>query len=224
VTKPAATAFPLRRGRRVANRSAKQLVALWGLRIAVFLGVLSAGAQVIAYHYGLHDQILDSSNDNSVGGALTAILLAATVVVAWLLALVRRSTRTTLIAACLSIVFAFELTDLPHRRVISAPFGLVAVVLLWRLGSSDPLARRLVRAGCVVLGVAFAGHSFGAWLVNRLDLGWDSWLYQLKAIVKHSGELAAWMLIGSGLVVLRLGQPLEETWPNERPVRRPEVP
>ena len=194
----------------MANRSAKQLVALWGLRLAVFLGLLSAGAQVISYHYGLHDQILDSSNDNSLGGALTALLLASTVVVAWLLALVRRSTQTMLIAACLSIVFAFELTDLPHRRLISAPFGLVAVVLLWRLAASDRLARRLLRSGCVVLGVAFVGHSFGAWLVNRLDLGADSWLYQLKAIVKHSGELAAWTLIGSGLMVLRLEQPLEE--------------
>ena len=207
--KRTAAAVPLRGGRRVANRSARQLVALWGLRLAVFLALLSAGAQVIAYHYGLHDRILDSSNDNSVGGALTALLLASTVVVAWLLALGRRSTQTMLIAACISIVFAFELTDLPHRRLISAPFGLVAVVLLWRLASSDRLARRLLRAGCVVLGVALVGHSLGAWLVNRLDLGWDSWLYQLKAIVKHSGELAAWTLIGSGLVVLRLGQPQE---------------
>jgi len=194
----------------VTNRSARQLVAVWGMRLAVFLGVLSAGAQVISYHYGLRDHILDSSSDNSVGGALTALLLASTVVVAWLLALVRRSTQTVLLAACLSIVFAFELTDLPHRRLISAPFGLVAVVLLWRLAASDRLAGRLLRAGCVVLGLAFVGHSFGAWLVNRLDLGWDSWLYQLKAIVKHSGELAAWTLIGSGLVVLRLGQSLEE--------------
>jgi hypothetical protein len=176
----------------------------------VFLGVLSAGAQIISYHYGLRDQILDSSTDNSVGGAVTALLLASTVVVAWLVALTRRGTQTMLIAACISIVFAFELTDLPHRRVLSAPFGLVAVVLLWRLASSDRLARRLLRAGCVVLGVAFVGHSLGVWLVNRLDLGWDSWLYQLKAIVKHSGELAAWTLIGSGLVVLWLGQPLEE--------------
>jgi hypothetical protein len=47
-------------------------------------------------------------------------------------------------------------------------------------------------------------------VVDRLDLATDSWLYQLKEIVKHSGELAAWMLIGSGLLILRLGQSLAE--------------
>jgi hypothetical protein len=183
---------------------------VWGLRLAVFLGVLSAGAQVISYHYGFRDHILDSSSDKSVGGALTALVLAATVAAAWLLALGRRRPQTVLLAVCVSVVFAFELTDPPHRVALSAPFGLVAVIVLWRLAASDALAGRLLRAGCVVLAVAFVGHSSGSWLVDRLNMGPDSWLYQLKAIVKHAGELAAWTLIASGLLVLRLGQPLEE--------------
>jgi len=211
--------FLFGRGGRVTKRSARRLVAVCGLRLAVFLGVLSAGAQVISHHYGLRDHILDSSSDNSVGGALTALLLASTVVVAWLVALVRRSTQTVLLAACISIVFAFELTDPPHRVAISAPFGLLAVALLWRLASSDRLAGPLLRAGCVVLGMAFVGHSFGSWLVNRFDLGPDSWLYQLKAIVKHSGELAAWALIAFGLWVLRLDQPLKRR--GRREAQRP---
>lgn len=175
----------------------------------MFLGVLSAAAQIVSYHYGLRDHILDSSSDQSIGGALTAALLAATVAAAWLLALARRRPQPVLLAACVSVVFAFELADPPHRVAISGPFGLVAVVLLWRLASSDELARPLIRAGCLVLGVAYVGHSSGSWLVDRLGLGPYSWLYQLKSIVKHSGELAAWTLIGSGLAVLRLGQPLE---------------
>jgi hypothetical protein len=178
--------------------------------MAVLLGVVSAAAQVVSYHYGIRDHILDSSSDNSVGGALTALLLASTVALSWLLALARRNAQSVVLAACLSVVFAFELADPPHRVAISTPFGLVAVVLLWRLAATDRLAGRLLRAGCVVLGLAFVGHSFGSWLVDRLDYGPDSWLYQLKAIVKHSGELAAWTLIGSGLAVLRLGQPLEQ--------------
>jgi hypothetical protein len=194
----------------VASRSARKLIAIWSLRLAVFLGVLSAVAQVISYHYGLRDHILDSSSDNSVAGALTALLLASTVAVAWLLAIARRRPQAVLLAACITVVFALELADPPHRVAISAPFGLVAIILLWRLAAPDQLAGPLIRAGCVVLGVAFVGHSSGSWLVDRLGLGPDSWLYQVKAIVKHSGELAAWTLIGSGLVVLRLGQPLEE--------------
>ena len=183
---------------------------MWGLRLAVFLGVLSAVAQVISYHYGLRDHILDSSSDKSVAGALTALLLAATVGIAWLLALALRRPRTVLLAACVSVVFALELTDPPHRVALSAPFGVLAVVLIWRLGTSDELAGPLLRAGCVVLAVAFAAHWSGSWVVDRLDLATDSWLYQLKEIVKHSGELAAWTLIGSGLLILRLGQSLAE--------------
>jgi hypothetical protein len=198
------------RGRHVASPPARERLATWGLRLGVFLGVLSAAAQVVAYHYGLRDHILDSSSDNSVAGALTALLLAATVAAAWFVALARRRPATVLLAACLTVVFAIELTDPPHRVAVSAPFGLVAVVVLWRLASSDALAGRLLRAGCVVLGVAFLGHSSGSWLVDRLDLGPDSWLYELKAIVKHAGELTAWTLVAFGLVVLRLGQPLEE--------------
>jgi hypothetical protein len=175
----------------------------------VFLAVFSATAQVVSYHYGLRDHILDQSSDNSIGGALTALLLAATVAVAWLLAFSRGRAQTVVLAACVSVVFACELTDPPHRVAISTPFGVVAVVVLWRLAASDELAGPLLRAGCVVLGVAFIGRSSGSWLVDRLGLGPDSWLYQLKAIVKHSGELAAWTLIGSGLAVLRLGQPPE---------------
>jgi len=198
------------RARRVAGRPSRHRVAVWGLRLAVFLGVLSAVAQVISYHYGLRDHILDSSSDKSVAGALTALLLAATVGIAWLLALALRRPRAVLLAACVSVVFALELTDPPHRVALSAPVGLLAVVLIWRLGTSDELAGPLLRAGCVVLAVAFAAHWSGSWVVDRLDLATDSWLYQLKEIVKHSGELAAWTLIGSGLLILRLGQSLAE--------------
>jgi hypothetical protein len=194
----------------VAGPSARKRIAVWGLRLGVFLGVLSAVAQVIAYHYGIRDHMLDSSSDNSVVGALTALVLAVTVATAWLLAFTRRGPQLFLLAVCLSVLLSFELAHPPHRVAISTPFGAIAAVVLWRLGASDPLARRLLRVGVVVLAVAFVGHSFGSWLVDRRGLGPDSWLYQLKAIVKHSGELAAWTLIGSGLAVLRLGQPLKE--------------
>jgi malonyl CoA-acyl carrier protein transacylase len=194
----------------VASRPARQLLAVWGLRLAVLLGGLTAVAQVVSYHYGLRDHILDSSSDNSVVGALTALLLGATVAIAWLLALTRRRPQLFVLAACLSVVFAVELAHPPHKVAVSTPFGVAAVVVLWRLGATDPLARRLLRVGVVVLAVAFVGHSAGSWLVDRHGLGPDSWLYQLKAIVKHAGELAAWTLIASGLAAVLLGQPLEE--------------
>jgi hypothetical protein len=192
--------------------STRQRIAVWGVRAAVVLGLGVALGQVVSYQFGLRDVVLDSTTDASVAGVLTLVLLGATAASAWLVASVSPSARveTVASAACLTVILALELSEPPHAVAISAPFGLVAIVLLWRLAATDEIAGPLIRAGCIVLGVAFVGHAIGSRLVSALGQGEDSWLYQAKVIVKHAGELSAWTLLAAGLTA---------TWVAGRPAR-----
>ncbi|HUK95989.1 MAG TPA: hypothetical protein VLU96_13175 [Gaiellaceae bacterium] len=192
--------------------STRERITVWGVRVAVVLGLTVAVAQVVSYRFGLHDAVLDSNTDRSVAGVLTLVLLGAAVASAWLVTSVSPSARleTGVMAACLSLILALELSEPSHVVALSAPFGAVAVVLLWRLAATDATAGPVIRAGCVVLGVAFVGHAIGSRLVTALGQGADSWLYQAKGIVKHAGEIVAWTLLAAGLVAV---------WVARRPAR-----
>ena len=76
----------------------------------------------------------------------------------------------------------------------------------------------MLRDGCIVLALAFLVHGVGAAIVSWLGLGPETWGYQLKALVKHSGELAGWLLVAAALTLLALepaAQPKSER--HERP-------
>jgi len=187
-----------------------ETVAAWGLRLAVALGLGVAVCQLLVYELGLSSRLLDSSTDASLAGVLSAVMLGAAAAAAWAVALWLRSAPTLFVAAAFTLILVLELSDPPHRVLLAAPLGAAAVFLVWRLSREDEVAGPLLRAGCAVLAVAFVGHAFGSWLVDRLDQGPHSALYQLKVVVKHGGELAAWTLLAAGLAALRLGKPLEE--------------
>ncbi len=176
-------------------------IAIGGVCIAVMLGVGVAVAQVVDYELGLRSFALDSSSDRSLVGGLTMLLLTAATAGAWLLAATRAEQRGTSIigALCLTTIVALKLSMVPHAALLAAPFAAGAFVCLWRLAAGGSIAGRVVRAACIVLGVSFVAHVFGGWLVTELGRGGDSWIYQIKVIVKHGSELAGWMLLATGL-------------------------
>lgn len=176
-------------------------IAIGGVCVAVVLGVGAAIAQVVDYELGLRSFALDSSSDRSLVGGLTMLLLTATAAGAWLVAATRPDQRRTSIlgAMFLTAIVTLKLAMLPHAALLAAPFAAGAFVCLWRLAAGGSIGGRVVRAACVVLGVSFVAHVFGAWLVTELGRGGDSWIYQIKVIVKHGSELAGWTLLASGL-------------------------
>jgi hypothetical protein len=179
-------------------------IAGWGLRAALLLGGAAALSQLAAFRFDADPSLLDSSADGGLFGALGVVVFAGAVGAALLVALSRPALRRTALpcAVLLGAVFALEVANVPHSRAIAAPLGAGAIVLLLRLGRADETAARLLRAGCAVLVVAYLGHALGAWLVSKLDQGPDSWAYQVKAVVKHAGELAGWTLVLAGLAAL----------------------
>ena len=86
--------------------------------------------------------------------------------------------------------------------------GPVAVlfVLVWYLTSSDPKpARTVVRVGLAALVFSYAVHAFGPHIVATLGYAGNTWPYQVKGMLKHSAELAGWMLVAVGIHQARPG-------------------
>ena len=58
----------------------------------------------------------------------------------------------------------------------------------------------MVRVGLFVLAFSFVAHVVGPRIVTHLGYGVGSWPYELKGILKHSTELAGWILVGTGVL------------------------
>lgn len=72
-------------------------------------------------------------------------------------------------------------------------------ILLWRLTAGDPQhARAVLRAGLSCLAFSYFVHAFGPHASAALGYGGNSWPYQVEGILKHSAELAGWMLVAVG--------------------------
>jgi hypothetical protein len=182
--------------------------ATWALCLALALGLAQALGQLLAYRYDVARSELDSSADTGVFAVLDTIAFAAAVAAAWIVPLALPRLRRTGLACALllSAVFVLDTLSPRHALVLAAPAAAGALVLLWRLAPAGSAARRLLRPGCAVLALAFAGHALGAWLVDHFGQGADSWAYQAKVVIKHGGELVGWTLVASGLAALLRGR------------------
>jgi hypothetical protein len=77
-------------------------------------------------------------------------------------------------------------------------------VLVWYLTSDDSEpARAVVRTGLAALVFSFVVHVFGPHVVAALGYAGNTWPYQIKGMLKHSGELAGWMLVAIGIFQAR---------------------
>jgi hypothetical protein len=84
----------------------------------------------------------------------------------------------------------------------------VLFVLAWYLTSDDPApGRAVVRAGLAALIFSYAVHIVGPHVVAALGDGRNTWPYEVKGMLKHSAELAGWMLVALGISRVRAPGP-----------------
>jgi hypothetical protein len=176
----------------------------WSVRGAVcVLAVAATTAQLIDFGvYGQRLRLLDMTTHRSIFGVASLAVLAVAACAALLLAAAQQGRRRpfTALAAVLAFLFVVRIAQPPHVLLLSLPATAAAFVLLWT-APLPPSLQRLVREGCIVLAAAFVVHGVGEKVVAELGYGPDTWAYQVKAVVKHSGELAGWALVAGGLAL-----------------------
>jgi hypothetical protein len=171
--------------------------------LAVALAVAATTTQLIDFGvYGRRLRLLDMMTHRSIFGIVSLAVLAAAACACTLLTLVARDRRGRLasLGAILAFLLALRLAQPPHVLLLALPASAAALALLWTAELPGP-ARRVLREGCVVLVLAFVIHGVGEKIVADLGYGPETWAYQIKAVVKHSGELAGWALVAGGLFV-----------------------
>lgn len=176
---------------------------------------MAAGAVAIAattaqlIDFGVYDQRLQALNmmtHTSVFGIVSLVALAVAAVASLAAAVRGRERRFALLSGLLAVLLALRIAQPSHVLLLALPVSTGALLLLWTAAPSGA-ARRVLRDGCIVLVVAFVAHGVGAAIVSWLGLGPQTWAYQLKALIKHSGELAGWILVAAALTLLALDRP-----------------
>jgi hypothetical protein len=190
--------------------SARLAGALWPLRIgAALIAVTASTAQLI--DFGVYDQRLEALNmmtHDSVFGVVSLVALAVAVLAALAAAIRGTDQRATFgaLSALLALLLALRVAQPPHALLLALPASVAVLALLWTAAPAGA-AQRVLHDGCIVLALAFLVHGVGAAIVSWLGLGPDTWGYQLKALIKHSGELAGWVLVAAALTLLALDRP-----------------
>jgi len=158
--------------------------------------------------FGLYDQRLrpwHMMTHNSVFGVVSLAALGVAVLAALATAIQddERRVQFACLSGLLGLLLALRIAQPPHVLLLALPVSVAALGLLWTAAAAGT-ARRVMRDGCIVLALAFLVHGVGAAIVSWLGLGPETWGYQLKALVKHSGELAGWLLVAAALTLLAL--------------------
>ena len=60
----------------------------------------------------------------------------------------------------------------------------------------------MIRTGCVVLVGSYLVHAFGGVLLSASGYGRHTWPSEARLLVSHSGELAGWVLVATGLAAV----------------------
>jgi hypothetical protein len=193
----------------------------WAVRaLAIALAAAATTTQLIDFGvYGRRLRLLDMMTHRSIFGIVSLAVLATALCACVLLTLVARDhrRRLALLGTVLAALLALRLAQPPHVLLLALPASAAALALLWTAAPQGS-ARRVVQEGCVVLVLAFGIHGIGEKIVADLGYGPETWAYQIKAVVKHSGELAGWALVAGGLILSLL-----RTRPRRSSSRSPAV-
>lgn len=159
-------------------------------------------AQVIdAAVFDLRIHALNSDSHRSVFGVLSLGAQAGTAAAVGVRCLSAPRRAAWLILAGLTALLLIARVLIPGEPAAFALPVAVAFVLFWSLTVTDyRRARTVLRTGLAVLAFSFVAHVVGPRIVAHLGYGVGSWPYELKGIVKHSTELAGWILVGSGVL------------------------
>jgi hypothetical protein len=180
-------------------------------RVAV-LGVALVVMTAMAAHlidFGVYDlrvRAMNASLGTSpvawVGPAALLLALGASIVLA------RGSPRWSIRALPFALAIVLVLAShhlgesIPYWQVLLLPpLGLILAVL-WQVAANlYPSNGRVLRAGCLLLMIAFGLHVFGAPVLRQIGFGVDTWPYQVKVAFKEGAEISGWMLIAVGMTM-----------------------
>jgi len=216
---PAATTAPLSATpSSTFDRTRSTLRRHPGITLGVGLTLVAVVCQTAtqAVDFGFFDLrfgLLDSNSHASLFGVASLAAQALAALASALRSRESRRTRGWMMLAALSALLLVVRVGVSFRaRLLLGPVA-VLFVLIWYLTSCDPKpARTVVRTGLAALVFSYAVHAFGPHVVAALGYGENTWPYQVKGMLKHSAELAGWLLLAIGI---SQGRP--RIGPRERP-------
>jgi hypothetical protein len=180
--------------------------------VAVFAQTAS---QLIDFRlFDLRAGVLDSDHHGSVFGAASIFAEVVAAAAIGLRVLSRRRVVGVLVAALVGVLTipralmryepGFQRYEVP---ILVAPLTGVLVVVC-ALTFRDPRRVRFIVWGSLaLLGCSFALHAVGpqadasaftTWVAAYLEE--HTWAFQLTGMLKHSAELAGWMLLATGMI------------------------
>lgn len=173
-----------------------------GVSAAVIVAVAQVVTQVIdASAFDLRIAALNSDSHRSVFGVLSLGAQAATAAALGVRCLSPSRRAAWVVLAGLTALLLVVRALFPSEPAAFVLPVAVAFVLFWWLTGTDyRRARTVVRVGLFVLAFSFVAHVIGPRIVTHLGYGVGSWPYELKGILKHSTELAGWVLVGAGVL------------------------
>lgn len=189
------------RGRRNDGWTADRVWAA-GLAVALAAVVAQAVTQVIDFTvYDLRIGALNSDVHASIFGIMS---LAAEFVMAVAAGFrgfhSEQRVRWFILAAIAGSLVAVR-AALPGSAAAFAAPCVVVFALVWSLTSADRTrARSMVRVSLYLLTFSFAVHIVGLKIVHELGFGGNTWPYEIKCLLKHSAELAGWILLAAGVL------------------------
>ena len=188
------------------------------ITLGIVLTLIVVVGQIVtqAIDFGLFQLRIGLLNSNSHTSIFGAASLAAQALAA--LAAMGRSRASRwsagwiVVAALTGLLLVVRAGFAFDALLLLGPVALL-FVLLWYLTSHDPgPARTVVRVGLAALVFSYVVHAFGPHVVAALGYAGNTWPYQVKGMLKHSAELAGWLLVAIGVFQARprTGPPVSE--------------
>jgi hypothetical protein len=177
-------------------------VLVAGVALALAAVVALIVTQIIDFGvYDLRIGALNSDVHSSVFGLLSlAAELAMACAAAWRGFESEQRGRWLVLAAISAALVAVRAAFPGSAAAFAVPVGVV-FILVWSLTSSDPeRARTITRVALFLLAFSFVVHVVGPKIVHSLGYGGNSWAWQIKGLVKHTAELAGWILLATGIL------------------------
>jgi hypothetical protein len=181
-----------------------------GILLTAAVVLAQTAIQWIDFHFfDLRLRVLDSDHHASVFGALSILAEAVAATAIGLRAWSGRRLAWLLVAGVIGVLIApralmrfeavFERYDVP---ILVVPLTIVLVVLCALTFRDVRRVRLIVWGSLVLLACSFALHAVGpqADATGGAHLATYTWAYQGTGMLKHSAELAGWMLLTTGMV------------------------
>ena len=190
---------PVPRTMHLTSTSAERVISI-GVLITLATVIAQTASQSI--DFGVFDlglRVIDSNHHRSVFGAASLLAQAATVAaIAARGASASRRKGWLLLGALVGVLLILRIINAYDAPAL-LPLVAVIVLLFWRLTSDDPARSRAVVWGALLLlGFSFGLHAVVP-KVDSLGSAGNSWAFQIKSMLKHSAELAGWMLLATGV-------------------------